>query len=214
MSFPQRFKWMVPVLGAVAVLTVGILLDRSEGKNGDAQAQEKEIVITIGDIDRSLIAEGDSLRKAYKFREAVASYQNFLETQGAPVSLRAEAEYNIGLSFTWLGEYDSAEAVFNRMLDEYRYDPNAVGYAEYCLAWIEVQKGKYDQAIRRWEHLLNETKCPDRELCARAQFDIGKIYMNCLRNKDAGIRALKVVVRNYPETRMYNHPWLDPLKNK
>jgi hypothetical protein len=88
------------------------------------------------------------------------------------------------------------------MLDTYKDDPNAVGYAQYCLAWIEVQKGKYDRAISLWEHLINETKCPDRELCARAQFDIGKIYMNYLRNNDAGIKALQTVVRSYRDTKM------------
>jgi len=212
MSFPQRFKWMVPVLGAAAVLTVGILLDRSEGKNGDAQAQEKEIVITIGDIDRSLIAEGDSLRKAYKFREAVASYQKFLATQGAPVSLRAEAEYNIGLSYTWLGEYDSAEAVFTRMLDTYKDNPNAVGYAQYCIAWVEVQKGKYREAIARLEGSLARGNITERELAARTQFLIGRTYVLFLNDpSNARVEFVKVIT-NYPETEIAKHPYVTALK--
>ena len=212
MSFPQRFKWMVPVLGAAAVLTVGILLDRSEGKSGDAQAQEKEIVITIGDIDRSLIAEGDSLRKAYKFREAVASYQKFLATQGAPVSLRAEAEYNIGLSYTWLGEYDSAETVFNRMLDTYRDNSNAVGYAQYCLAWVEVQKGKYSEAIARLEGSLARGNITDRELAAQTRYLIGKTYLMFLNDGEKAKEAFAKILKDYPDTKIAQHPYVSAMK--
>ncbi len=30
------------------------------------------------------------------------------------------------------------------MLDTYKDNSNVVGYAEYCLTWLEVQKGKYN----------------------------------------------------------------------
>jgi len=72
-----------------------------------------------------------------------------LEIQGLPAPLRAEAEYNIGLSCTWLGEYDQAEAVFNRILDTYKDDPNAMEYAQYCIVRVEIQKEKYREAIAR-----------------------------------------------------------------
>ena len=48
-----------------------------------------EITVTIGTIDRSAIAQADTLRKQFKFKEAITAYQKVLDTQGIPVSLKA-----------------------------------------------------------------------------------------------------------------------------
>ncbi len=199
----------VVALGCAAGITATVHM--SEG-NTPAATAVREIVVPLGSSDRSALAEGDTLRKAHKFREAIEAYEKAIDSGISDTAVLAEAEYNIGLSHTWLGEYDTAGAVFNHMLAAYKDNPNAVGYAEYCLAWIEVQKGKYKEAVARLEHLIHTTKCPDRELCARAQFDIGKIYLGFMKNKDEGISALKLVVSNYAGTKTYLHPWLEPLK--
>ncbi len=201
----------VAALGCAAGITATV--HRSEG-NTPAASTVREIVVPLGNSDRSALAEGDTLRKAHKFREAIEAYEKAIDSGISDEAILAEAEYNIGLSHTWLGEYDTAEAVFNRMLVTYKDNPNAVGYAEYCLAWIEVQKGKYKEAVARLEHLIHTTKCPDRELCARAQFDIGKIYTSFLRNKDAGKTAFRTVVQEYANTKAYDHPWLESYKIK
>ncbi len=201
----------VVALGCAAGITAAV--HQSEG-NTPAATAVREIVVPLGSSDRSALAEGDTLRKAHKYREAIESYRKVLDSGTVDASVLAEAEYNIGLSHTWLGEYDTAGAVFNRMLVTYKDNPNAVGYAEYCLAWIEAQKGKYREAVARLEHLIHTTKCPDRELCARAQFDIGKIYSSFLRNKEAGKIAFQTVVQEYKNTKAYDHPWLESYKAK
>ena len=140
----------ISLVGIICLLGVFVFSRRNVTSETVAEPGN-EIVATIGEVDRSAIALGDTLRKQRKFNEAIAEYQKVLETQGIPVSLKAEAEYNIGLSRTWLGEYDQAETMFNRVIDVYKDDPNAVGYAQYCIAWVEVQKGKYREAISRLE---------------------------------------------------------------
>jgi len=167
-----------------------------------------EIVATIGEVDRSAIALGDTLRKQRKFNEAIAEYRTVLETQGIPVSLKAEAEYNIGLSHTWLGEYDQAAAVFNRMLDVYKDDPNAVGYAQFCIAWIEIQKGKYIEAIARLERSIAAGNITDRELAARTQYLVGKTYFMFLNDPVRARTAFNAVQSNYPETHIAKHPYI------
>jgi hypothetical protein len=88
----QYILWIVPVIGLYLAFCTGFHVSRSEGNVKAAIEQDKEIVVTIGESDRSVIAEGVSLRKTFKFREAIAAYQKLLDTQGIPVSLRAEAE--------------------------------------------------------------------------------------------------------------------------
>jgi tetratricopeptide (TPR) repeat protein len=208
----RYIRWLVAGVGLFLACGTGLLTLRGGGTVQAATEPNKEIVLNIVESDRSALAEGDTLRKKFKFREAIAAYEKLLNTQGLSLSIRAEAEYDIGLSHTWLGEYDAAVTVFNRMLETYKDDPNAIGYAQYCIAWIEVQREKYREAIARLEGALGKGDITDRELAARAQFDIGKIYMSFLHNKQEGIRALQLVVNNYSDTKMYNHPWLEKLK--
>ncbi len=200
--------WLLPALGLVCV--VGILpLDGKRNVVAETVAEPmNEIVVTIGEVDRSAIAEADTLRKHHQFREAIVEYRKLLETQGLPVSLKAEAEYDIGLCHTWLGEYDRAGAVFTRMLDEYKDDPNAVGYAQYCLAWIEIQKGKYREAIARLERTITAGNVTDRELAARTQFLAGKTYVMFLNDPSRARVVFQSVRSNYPETRIARHLYI------
>ena len=172
-----------------------------------------EIAVTIGEVDRSAIALGDTLRKQRKFNEAIAEYQKVLETQGIPVSLKAEAEYNIGLSRTWLGEYDQAVAVFNRMLDTYKDDPNAVGYAQYCIAWVEIQKGKYREAITRLERSVVAGNITDRELAARTLYLEGRTYLMFLDNPTNASALFQKIRTTYPETRIGKYRYISGNMN-
>jgi tetratricopeptide (TPR) repeat protein len=173
----------VVALGCAAGITAAV--HQSEG-NAPAASTVREIVVPLGSSDRSALAEGDTLRKAHKYREAIESFRKVLDSGTVDASILAEAEYNIGLSHTWLGEYDTAGAVFNRMLVTYKDNPNAVGYAGYCLAWIEVQKGKYKEAVARLERVRKASKITDPELNASICFQLGRINSKYLRNNAAG----------------------------
>ena len=140
-------------------------------------------------------------------------YQKELETQGIPVSLKAEAEYNIGLSRTWLGEYDQAVAVFNRMLDTYKDDPNAVGYAQYCIAWVEIQKGKYREAITRLERSVVAGNITDRELAARTLYLEGRTYLMFLDNPTNASALFQKIRTTYPETRIGKYRYISGNMN-
>ena len=204
----KSLMWILPALGLACALGV-LIPDGKKNVVAETVAEPgNEIVVTIGEVDRSAIALGDTLRKQRKFNEAIAEYQKVLETQGIPVSLKAEAEYNIGLSHIWLGEYDQAEAVFNRMLDTYKDDPNAVGYAQYCIAWVEIQKGKYREAITRLERSLASRNITDRELAAKTQFLAGKTHLMYLNDPARARVAFLAVRSNYPETRIAQHPYI------
>jgi len=210
----KSLMWILPALGLACALGV-LIPDGKKNVVAETVAEPgNEIVVTIGEVDRSAIALGDTLRKQRKFNEAIAEYQKVLETQGIPVSLKAEAEYNIGLSHTWLGEYDQAEAVFNRMLDTYKDDPNAVGYAQYCIAWVEIQKGKYREAITRLERSYAAGSITDRELAARTQYLIGRTYLMFL-DDFANARAMfKKILTVYPDTHVATHPYITTQKGK
>ena len=107
----MKIKWFVPCLGFVLVLIM-YAAKQSEGTVDVTGGSTGGIVVTLTEPDRSLLDEGDALRKAHKFAEAVVSYERVLTQNNVDLEVRAEADYNIGLSNTWLGEYDKAETVF------------------------------------------------------------------------------------------------------
>ncbi len=212
----KRMKSLIWILSALGLAcALGILIPGGK-KNVVAETVAtpgNEIVVTIGEIDRSAIAEADTLRKHFKFKEAIAEYQKMLEKQGLPVSLRAEAEYNIGLSHTWLGEYEQAEAVFNRMLETYKDDPNAMGYAQYCIAWIEIQKGKYRKAIVRLERSIAAWNITDRELAARTLYLEGRTYLMFLDDSANARVEFQKIRSSYPDTRIGKYHYITGKEN-
>jgi tetratricopeptide (TPR) repeat protein len=204
----KRFVMMIFTILGLAFLLGVFATSRRDVKAEAVTEPGNEIVVTIGEVDRSAIAEADTLRKQFKFKEAIAEYQKVLETQGLPLSLRAEAEYNIGLSHTWLGEYDQAEAVFNHMLDTYKDDPNAVGYAQYCIAWVEIQKGQYQGAIARLEQSITAGNITDRELAARTLYLEGRTYLMFLDNHTNASAIFQKIRSIYPDTRIGKYRYI------
>jgi tetratricopeptide (TPR) repeat protein len=203
---------MAAIITLFLACGAGLLTLRGGGTVQAATEPAKEIVLNIGEPDRSALAEGDTLRKKFKFREAIAVYEKLLDTQGLATPIRAEAEYDIGLSHTWLGEYDAAEKIFNGMLVTYKDDPNAVGYAEYCLAWIEVQKRKCREAISRLETSLAKGNITDRELAANTRFLIGNIYQMYLNDPVTARVSFEKVRKDYPESRIAKNLWTVNVK--
>jgi tetratricopeptide (TPR) repeat protein len=204
----KPFILIIPMLALICAAGILILDGKRNVVAETVSEPANEIVVTIGAVDRSAIAEADTLRKHFQFREAIAKYQKVLEKQGLPVSLRAEAEYDIGLSHTWLGEYDQAEAVFNRMLETYKDDPNAVGYAQFCIAWVEIQRGKYKEAIERLDRSIAAGNITDRELAARTQFLIGKTYLVFINDSVHAQAAFNKIRNVYSDTRTARHPYI------
>ena len=206
----KLFAICVTLILAAAVYTA----KRSEGKVDVAGNGERGIVVTLSEPDRSVLAVGDELRKAHRYDEAIASYNDLLKRDDIDRAVKAEAKYNIGLSYTWLGDYDRAEKVFQKMLGKYSDNMNAVGYAQYCLAYIEVQKGKYNEAIARLRRSLDSKTITDRELAARTQFMIGSTYLLFLHDNNRAKNAFALVLAQYPDAVIANHPYLDHLKNR
>ncbi|MDP2982009.1 MAG: tetratricopeptide repeat protein [Candidatus Latescibacter sp.] len=211
MHITKRYTWIVFCALGTLILGIGILATSGESTKATTTSPDNEIVLTIGEIDRSALNEGDTLRKAHKYKEAIVAYQKVLDTQGIAQSVRAEAEYDIGLSHAWLGEFDKAGIIFAGMLTTYKDDPDAIGYTQFCLAWLEVQKGKYRDAITRLEGSLVKANITDQELAAQTQLMIGRTYLLFLNNPVNAQLAFKKVRDKYPDTRAAKHPYVKPL---
>ena len=108
----KRFSWIIPLFIIAIIAGIFQLVNKSEGKIEISEDDSKEIIVTISPIDLTTLAEGDSLRKAFKFIDAIEVYRNKLADEGVDQAIKAEAEYNIGLCNTWLGNFDEAKVIF------------------------------------------------------------------------------------------------------
>ena len=95
------------------------------------------------------------------------------------------------------------------MLEKYPDDGKSKAYAEYCIAWVEIQKRDYYGAIARLESILENKTCDDTELYARSQFQIGRIYLSYLNDWDKSEEPFRKVVANYTNATILSHPFLE-----
>lgn len=181
-------------------------------------AQNKqEIVVTITGIstgDKLIhFNKGEELRKQMKFYEAIEVYKQVIAPD-EPCGKEAEAYYNIGICYTWMGKKDKAEAVFQEVLKTYPDDGEVIAYTKYGLSWIDVQRGNLYAAINRLQQTLDEKIYSDIEFCSRAQFEIGRIYLAFIHDYDRAEQAFRKVLEKYPNSKIAQHPFLEKVKGE
>jgi len=145
-----------------------------------------------------------------KFREAIAEYQQVI-LPGDPCGKEAEAHYDIGLCYLWLMKLDTAVTVFHEVMKTYPDSNEVIAFSRYGLSWIDVQRGQFQQAIDRLQRTLDQNFYPDEEFCARAQFQIGRIYLVFLHDYDRAEQTFRKVMEQYPNAKIINHPFFDKL---
>jgi TolA-binding protein len=176
-----------------------------------------EITLTIDAIPTTETSlqfnNAESLRKEFKFAEAIQEYENVINSKEETV-LKPEATYNIGLCYTWLNNFESADYYFKKVINEHKNNLLAVSFANYGLAWIKVQEGKFYEAIEILEDELNSKNCTDYEHNAVMLFKIGKIYLKYLQNPQKAQEIFANVKDTYPDAEILNHPYLKNLEIK
>jgi len=198
-------------LSAILIVMVGIGL---AGTKLLAQ-QQQELVVTIEPLSSSdkllHFARAEDFRNLTKFREAIAEYQQVI-LPGDPCGKEAEAYYDVGLCYLWLVKLDTAETVFHEVMKAYPDSNEVIVFSRYGLSWIDVQRGKFQDAIDRLQLTLDQKVYADKEFCAKAQFEIGRIYLVFLHNQEKAAQAFRKVLAAYPDAEITNHPFLEKLK--
>lgn len=193
-------------LAAIALFTL---------MNLNAQNRQEIVVVLEKSLSDEKLAEfnrGEELRKQMDFVNAISAYKNVI-TGDNKCGKESEAHYNIGLCYTWLGKPDSAKICFNDVINTYEDDGLAYGFAEYGLAWLEFQRKEYQKAISRLRQVLDSKKCQDKEHNAQMLFQIGRIYLSGLHDRDAANETFKTVLTEYPDTEIAGHPFLKEFSN-
>ena len=180
------------------------------------KAQNKqEITVTIEGISSTAMTEhfnkAEELRNNGKYDDAIEEYKKVVNG-GEMCEKTAEAHYDIGLCYTWLGKKNDAEAVFKEVLKKYPGNKKVVAFTKYCLSWVDVQKGNYESAIDRLQRTLDENSYPDEEFCSRAQFQIGRIYQAYMHEYEKAESAFKIVLEKYPNSKITGHAFFEKLK--
>lgn len=198
-------------LKTISLITISLLILSQSFLAQDKQ----EIVLTITGLPASDKLDhfntGEALRKQMNFQEAIKEYRIVI-TPGEYCDKEPEAHYNIGLCYTWLGELDSASTVFNDVIKTYPANGMAVGYAQYSLAWIEVQRTEFEKAIERLQNILDNKVCEDVEFNAMVLFEIGRIYGAYLNDWEKAHEIFNLVLEQYPGTKVTNHSFITGLK--
>ena len=181
-------------------------------------AQEKqEIVVTIDEIplgiDNPDFLKGEELRKQFKMNEAIAEYEKVVNSDETD-EVKVEADYRIGICYTWMGKKNDAESQFKVVLKKYPNNVNKVAASQYCLAWVEIQQGKFYQAIDRLQKTLDDNICTNEEICSRTQFQIGRIYLAFLHDYDKAKEAFSKVSEHYPDAKITNHQFIKDMKDE
>lgn len=180
----------------------------------ESQNRQK-IVITVNGVTSSEKLKhfdiGEGYRKQMRFQEAIQEYRKVL-AGGEKCDKESEAHYNVGLCHTWLGDLDSAQTVFNKVIETYPGDGMAFGYAQYGLAWVEVQRKEYDKAVERLQKTWDSRVCPDREQNAEILFQIGRIYGSYQGDFAKAKEIFRQVLEKYPDASITEHPFLSELK--
>lgn len=176
-----------------------------------------EITLTIDSIPTTETSlqfnNAERLRKEFKFAEAIQEYENVIISKEETV-LKPEATYNIGLCYTWLNNFESADYYFKKVINEHKNNSLAVSFANYGLSWLKVQEKKYYEAIEILENELNSKNCNDYEHNAVMLFKIGKIYQKYLLDFSKADEIYKKVILTYPDAEIINHPYLKNLEVK
>jgi tetratricopeptide (TPR) repeat protein len=113
-----------------------------------------------------------------------------------------------------MGQKDAAEAVFQEIIQAYPDSMEVIAHSQYCLSWIDMQRGNFSAAIDRLQQTLDESRYSGKEFCARAQFQIGRIYLVFLHDGEKAEQAFRKVLEKYPDSEISNHPFFEKLKGK
>lgn len=197
------------LIALIGLVLHGLLVPALLGQN------KQEVMVTIKGLssaDKSAhFYKGEELRNQMKFGDAIEEYKKVIGG-GELCGKESEAYYDIGLCCLWLVKLDIAETIFRDVIDTYPYDREAVAYSKYCLSWIDVQKGRFRKAINRLQQVLAENLYPEKEFSARAQFQIGRIYLVFMHDYERAEEAFQRVLEKYPDSEITGHPFLQNLK--
>lgn len=197
------FLSILCVMGAALILS-----SRSRAAVEVSSGPDNGIVVTLTETDRSALALGDSLRKTRNFDDAFVNYQQVMNDNDVVKIVRAEAEHNIGLCLIELGRYDEAESLYDGLYEKMSDDADAKAYTRYSLAWMDVQRERFDDAISLLQTTVNDNNINDREIQSKSHFMIGRIYALFLLNSEKAQEVFKDVRNLYPDTEIANHPYL------
>ena len=201
-------RWIICLL-----LTLFVLC----GLSSTTVFAQQEVIVTIkGSSSGDKLAHfelAEQLRNQNKFREAMAEYWKVL-SPGELCGKEAEAHYDIGICYTWLGKKDDAEAIFQEVLQTYPNNAEVIAHTYYCLSWIDVQRCNFEAAINRLQETLNSRIWTDAEFCARAEFQIGRIYQAFLHDHEKAQEIFDRVLVNYPDAMIIEHPFFEGAKKR
>lgn len=197
----KRITFGITIISIVLIGTVLVSYRTTEGVVQISGDGGSDITITLEELDRSVLSSADTFLYHRNYQKAVKEYEKVLALDGVEPKVRAEARFSIGFANMKNGDYSEAKQQFENLKQEFSEYSKAQGYADYCLAWIEVQEEQPQAAIARLKRCLAENEFSDREIPARIMYKIGITYSQILGDFESGNAMLEQMAEKYPETK-------------
>ena len=110
---------------------------------------------------------------------------------------QTEALYFLATSFFRLKDYNNASSMYKQIIDKYK-DPAIVSQIRYGLAWVNFQRGEYNDAYKEFESL---SQTGDDSIAVNSLYWSGECK-KYLGETDAAIKIFDDFLKKYPQSKL------------
>lgn len=137
-----------------------------------------------------------------RFEEAASSFMDFYQSDTAS-DRKSDALFWGAESFFQLGNYDRAEMLFNRYLEQHPQGEHA-GATRYALGWVYFRQQRYEEAARAFDRFLASNAGADSDIPYRqdARLRLADSYY-ALKRYPSAIRTYRQVEGDATDYALY-----------
>jgi tetratricopeptide (TPR) repeat protein len=176
------------VVLAAAVVGGVFYVDRQAAQNAQDLEHEAMRFLTAPSAN-------DPQKIDHALKEAIAKYRQIIEqyprTSTAPLAL-----YHLGNTLVQANELSGAIEAYQRFLTSYSSNPLMAGLVQQRLAYVYLQKGDRDQAVKAFTGILETPGTLNRD---QALFELARLEESQSR-PEAALARYQELIKTYPKS--------------
>jgi len=162
----------------------------------DRQASQKAQELEHEAMRFLIAPSGNDPQKVdHALKEAIARYRQIVDqyprTSTAPLAL-----YHLGNTLVQANELSAAIDAYQRFLTSYSSNPSMAGLVQQRLAYVYLNKGDRDQAVKAFTWILETPGTLNRD---QALFELARLEESQLRT-EAAVARYQDLIKTYPNS--------------